>query len=154
MSSTSSNIAILDVDETAIVKIGVGSSTTLAAGDLIDASGATTPEAVATSSSANTTFLGIALYGSESGEVFQIAVATRCRINIKVASTSSNLIIGDACKYSAGANGTAWEVTKCTSGSGGTMWAMENITAGNNGEFLVDSHLMKSGFYWDKINEG
>jgi|GEM_PF-1476423 hypothetical protein len=154
MSSTYSNVVFRDedVDTVSVVKIGVASATVLAKGDLVDASGATAPEAVAHSGD-NSTFIGVAMEGSQSGEVNEISVATRCKIKIKVAaSPTTNVIIGDACAYSAGANGTTWEVTKAT--SEGIMWALENVDYGESGLFLVDSHSLAGGFYFDTCTEG
>lgn len=43
--------------------------------------------------------------------------------NIGVSSTT--YAPGNALKYSAGANGTAWTLTKATSGADGIMWSIE-----------------------------
>lgn len=152
--STSSNVVIKEYDERCVVKLPVASATVLAAGDLIVATAdtATTLKAAALSAaSLYNTFVGVALGGSESGQVENISVATRARIAIKVVSTSGAALVGDAFYYSAGANGTDWQVTKCTSGVSGITWALEAVDAGSSGEFLIDTHVMKSGFKFDAI---
>jgi len=149
MASTSSNVGILAHDEIAVVKLPVASGTTLAEGDLIDYSSG---DAVAVTASGNTAWVGVAMEGSESGEVFEIAIATRCIISIKVVSTSTDAATpGAAFTWSAGANGTDWQVTSCSAGLAGRMWAIEPIAKGSTGKFKVDSSKMKCGFLFDAI---
>jgi len=148
--ATSSKVDIRAIDELAVVKLAVGSSTVLAPGDLVDFDSGTT--AAVAHSGDNSTFLGVAMEGSASGDVQEISIATRCKINIKVVSGSADAVIGDAYKYSAGANGTEWTVTKAT--SEGIMWALESISNGNYGLFLVDSHCLAGGFLFDTCTEG
>lgn len=147
--ATSSNVVVKEYDELTVVKMPVASGTVIAYGDLIKSSSGI---AAVLDSSANTYFVGVALDGSESGSVASIAIATNAVVQLKVASTSSAAAVGDAFKYSAGANGTAWQVTKCTSGVSGITWALETIAAGSSGDFRIAANNMKSGFQFDAIS--
>lgn len=146
--ATSSNVSIREWSEIDVIKMPVGSSTVLAYGDLIDSSGGS---AVAHSGD-NSTFVGVAIDGSESGSVAEIAVATKAKISIKLSSSYGNAVLGNACKYVAGANGTDWQVASAT--TEGIIWALESITAGNSGLFLVDSHSLTGGFLFQTCVEG
>jgi len=147
--ATSSNVEIREYDAMSVCKLSVASGTVLAKGDFIKYSAG---NAVAVTAADNTTFAGIALEGSESGSVAPIAVATRAQFYIKVASTSTAAAFGNAFRYSAGANGTDWEVTKCTSGVSGITWALETVAAGSRGLFYIDVGSLKSGFLFEAIS--
>jgi len=147
--ATSSNVEIREYELCGVVDLPVGSSTVLAKGDLIDSSGGS---AVAHQGD-NSYFVGVALEGSENGSVSPIAVATIAKVYTKLAaSPTTSVVFGEACKYSAGANGTNWAVTKAT--AEGIMWALESITYGNNGLFLIDSHNLAGGFLFQTCTEG
>jgi hypothetical protein len=153
MSSTYSNVVIRDYDPISVIKLPVVSATVIAKGDLIDASADTATTLVAACHAGdNSLFFGVALEGSESGEVKDISIATIAKVNIKVVSGSTDALPGDAFKYSAGANGTAWQVTKAT--SEGIMWALEPVLDTAEGVFLINSHALAGGFIWDTCTEG
>ena len=100
----------------------------------------------------NSTFLGVALEGSESGDIHQISVATRCMVDVLLDASSAALVLGDGASRSSGSNGVNWDVTKNT--VDGIMWAYENnIAASAKGIFLVDSHALGGGFLFDPLTE-
>jgi len=147
--ATSSNVVIRDYEDLTVVKVGVATATVLAKGDLVDFTVSTS--ALTAHAGDNSIFLGVALEGSESGETKQVSVATRAKIKVKVVSGSSAALPGEAFKYSAGANGTAWQVTQAT--EEGIMWALEGVAAASSGLFYIDSHVLSGGFQFDACTE-
>jgi len=148
--ATSSNVEIVAYDEIDVVKVAVATATVLAKGDLVDFTSGTT--VLTAHSGDNSLFLGIAMEGSETGEVKEVSVATRAKIKITVVSGSSDAVVGEAFKYSAGANGTAWTVTQAT--AEGIMWALESISNGSAGLFRINSAALAGGFLFDTCTEG
>lgn len=148
--ATYSNITVKRHNPVKVVDIPVASATVIAPGDLIDVSGSTGMAFVHAGD--NSTFVGVALNGSESGEIRPISVARECVVEALLVSGSSDVVVGDAVKRSAGANGTAWSFTKAT--AEGIMWANESISNGNRGEFYVDSSALAGGFAYDTCTEG
>jgi len=141
--ATYSNVKIRNFDPLAVIKAPVGSSTVVAPGDLIYLTGTTSGQVAkvmgtgSAASSGNTHFAGVALVGSESGDISPISVATRAVINIKIASSGSDSDIGAAYKFSAGANGTDWEVTKATALA--IMWAREYKSQGSYCDMMINA---------------
>jgi len=111
-----------DVVGTKIVDVPVASATVFAPGDLVDLSGST----LVAHTGDNSYFLGVALEGSPTGDISPISVARECVIRIKLVSGSADATIGKAVKYSAGANGTDWQVTVAT--AEGIMYRTGNFS--------------------------
>jgi len=151
--ATYSNVKIRNFDPLSVIKVPVASATVIAPGDLIILTGATSAQVaqvVATGSvgtSGNTYFGGVAIVGSESGDIRSISVATRAVINIKIDASGTDSAIGTAYKYSSGANGTDWDVTTAT--ALGIMWALEYKAQGSYCDMLIDTHALKGGFIFD-----
>ena len=142
-----SNVTILNVDPLGIVKVKVASGVVFAEGDLTDFDGTD----LAAHGGDNSTFLGVALEGSESGDTHQISVATRCIIEALITTNAG--VLGDAFKYSAGSNGVNWVLDKAT--SEGIAWVYENnIAVSTKGLLLIDSHVLGAGFLFDPATEG
>ncbi|MDD5109540.1 MAG: hypothetical protein PHC29_08620 [Candidatus Omnitrophica bacterium] len=123
MASRESNVVVKhgDHDPLNLLMLDVGSSTTVGFGDLIES---TSGAAVAVDAAGdNATFAGVALDASESGETAKLRILTHGIVQLTVVSTTYD--IGDALKYSSGANGTAWVLTKATTGADGIMWSRQ-----------------------------
>jgi len=154
--ATYSNVKLRNFDPLAVIKCPVGSTTVVAPGDLIYLTGTTTGQVakvMATGSvytSGNTLFAGVAMDGSESGSITPIAVATRAVVGIKIGASGTASDIGAAYKFSAGANGTVWEVTKAT--ALGLMWATEYAAQSAMCDMLIDTHTLTAGLLFDTIS--
>ena len=134
MASTSSNIVVQWHDQESVIQVSIASGTTLADGDLVDVVNSLV---VAHSTTGNTFFAGVALGGSEAGDITPISIATKAKVLVKLVSGSSDATVGKAAIYSAGANGTDWQVTLGT--VGGLMWALEAIADTYSGTWLIDT---------------
>lgn len=133
--ATKSNITIRSIDALRVVKVEVLTGTVLAAGDLIDFDGTS----AVVHAGEGGTFLGVALEGSESGQIQQISVATIAMVSMLLDSGSAALVLGDAVDYSSGSNGVNWDVEKNTANA--IAWCYEqSIAAGAFGLFLINSH--------------
>ncbi len=142
-----SNVTILNVDPLGIVKVNVGSADVFAEGDLVDFDG-TNLDAHAGD---NSTFLGVAMEGSQTGDTHQVSVATKCIIEALITTNAG--VLGDAFKYSAGSNGVNWVLDKAT--SEGIAWVFENnIAVSTKGLLLIDSHVLVAGIFFDVVTEG
>lgn len=142
--AVTSNITILNEDSLGIVKVKVASAVVFASGDLVDFDGTD----LAAHAGESSTFLGVAMEGSEDGDTHQISVATICIVSVLLRSGGTAGVLGDSYKRNAGANGTDWDVDKAT--AEGIMWVYENnIAAGAKGLFYVNSHVLKAGFLFD-----
>ncbi len=119
----------------------IATATVIARGDLIKySSGATGVQAVAANTD-NTTFRGLSLDYSASGETYKVQVLHRGRCEVTV--TSATYEIGDALTYSSGANGTDWALVGVTTGAKGMFWSLEyKASAATTLEVQWDSYLI------------
>jgi len=153
MAQTSNfNILYGDGDQLNKLHVGIASATVLAPGDLVECTGG---NAVAVdASSDNVTFAGVGLDYSANGSTAKYNVLLRGRGNVTVVSATYD--IGDSLKYSAGANGTAWVLTKATAGADGIMWSLEyQSSAVTNLDVQWDSFIGVGGYgggagLWEK----
>jgi len=121
-------------------------SEVIAQGDLFETNGS---GAEVVDGADNTIFLGVALAGRDADDARDVPIAFRCVIEAKLVSTSSDCTAGDAVAYSAGANGTTWEMNKAT--AEGIAWALEDITAGSTGKFLIDVVALQASTLFDTV---
>lgn len=146
--ATSSNVQVLHGDEISINKwnfpVTIATSGTIAPGDLITFETSTLD--LVDAAGDNSKFLGVSLEYKVStyDDNATCEVLLRGIVNIGVSSTT--YAVGNALKYSAGANGTAWTLAKATSGADGIMWCMEysasNLT---DADCYFDSFLVGTG---------
>jgi hypothetical protein len=143
MSSASSNIKVLTNSTSLlhVIQYPKKASEVLAQGDLLEENGS---GAEAVDSAANNIFVGVCMVGSEADDIRDIAVMIRGVIKIQMAAGES-LSFGNAAKYSAGANGTAWTFAAAT--AEGIVWALEAISTAGTGKALVDVVALESGIF-------
>ncbi len=122
---------------------GILTGTVLAPGDLTCYTNAGGGAVAMTASSDNTIFRGICLDYSASGKTDPVQVLLRGRCTITTSSATYEL--GDALKYSAGANGTDWVLEAATSGAGGVFWSMEYKASATSLTVQWDSFLVSAG---------
>ena len=116
-------------------------SEVLAQGDLLEENGS---GAEAVDGAANNVFIGVCMTGREADDTRDLAVMIKGVIKIQMAAGQS-LNFGNAAKYAAGANGTAWTFTKAT--AEGIVWALETIATASSGKALVDVVALESGIF-------
>ena len=138
--ASKSNIKVLSFSKRNMDNFSVPkkASEVIAPGDPIEVNSGS---AEVVDSADNSVFLGISAQGSEAADTRDISVYGVCVVKALLVGTSDAVVFGDAVKYSAGANGTAWSFTKDT--ADGIMWALESISAGSYGKFLVNYNLLK-----------
>ena len=141
--AASSNIKVLtnEYHLLHVIQYPKKASEVLAYGDLLEENGS---GAEAVDSAANNVFIGVCLTGRLAGDSRDIAVMMRGVINIQMAAGQS-ANFGNAIKYSAGANGTAWTFAKAT--AEGIVWALETIATAGRGKVLVDVLALESGIF-------
>lgn len=126
-----------------LVHIPILTGTVLAPGDLTCYASTTYGAVAMTASSDNTSFRGLSLDYSASGQTDPIQVLLRGRCTITTSSATYEL--GDALKYSAGANGTDWVLAAASSGADGTFWSMEYKASATSLTVQWDSFLVSAG---------
>ena len=141
--AASSNIKVLTHPTSLlhVIQYPKAASEVIAQGDLLEENGS---NAEVVDGAANNIFLGVAITGSLAADTRDIAVMIKGVIQIQMAAGES-LSFGDAAKYTAGANGTAWTFSAAT--AEGIVWALEAISTAGTGKALVDVVALESGIF-------
>jgi len=141
--AASSNIKILTNSTSLlhVIQYPKKTSEVLAQGDLLEENGS---GAEAVDGTANNIFLGVCMTGSLAADIRDIAIMIKGVIKVQLAAGES-ASFGNALKYSAGANGTAWTFAAAT--AEGIVWALEAISTAGTGKALVDVVALESGIF-------
>ncbi|HDL60123.1 MAG TPA: hypothetical protein ENH14_01570 [candidate division WOR-3 bacterium] len=139
MATTSSIrfVYVNDDDPSNFIKVPLASSSTVAKGDLVALSAWQTNTCAAVGAAQSELFAGVAYnYSTTEGE--DIIICTDCVISVYCASAINHA--GELLKYSAGGNGTKWQLTLCTNTEDGIAYALESLSAAGNTIALITKH--------------
>jgi len=154
MASDYSNVSILHGESDPLNKLvyDVSTSTAIGRGDLLKES--SNVATVVTAVGDNDSFIGVSLDSHSTVKTAnKLNVLLRGRVNIGCASATYSR--GDALKYNAGANDTAWSLTAASSGQDGIMWSIEYAASAVTDldcafdAFLVGAGIGSGSGHWE-----